>query len=143
MFTSFTVFLDVYYKLSNKQVNKHNGIPVKIFNLLLESTVFLLQSLFNRFWTTDRFPCSLKLINIVPVLKIDNPIENKSYRHVNLAADSCRDGWNVRNWSKILQSVGKSVDCVLLLALVLLSKHNYVILFWTKSIASVFVAENT
>ena len=55
--------------------------------------------------------------------------------------------WNVRNGSnliKILDSVGESVDCVLLLVLVLLlSKHNYVILFWTKSVVSVFVAEST
>ena len=64
-----------------------------------------------------------------------------------LATDSCRNEWNVRNGSnliKILDSVGESVDCVLLLVLVLLlSKHNYVILFWTKSVVSVFVAEST
>ena len=68
----------------------------------------------------------------------------KSASRIFLATDSCRDGWNIRNGSKILHSVGESVVCALLLALVLLlSKHNYVILFWTKSIASVFVAKST
>ena len=61
--------------------------------------------------------------------------------NIEWATDSCRDEWNVRNGLnlvKILHSVGESVDCVLLLVLVLLlSKYNYVILFCTKSIASV------
>ena len=43
------------------------------------------------------------------------------------ATDSCRDGWNVQNGSnvpKILHSVARRDDCVLLLVLVvLLSKH--------------------
>ena len=65
------------------------------------------------------------------------------YSHDCLATDSCRDGWNVRNRSKILNSVGESVNCVLLVFVLLLSKHNYVILFWTKSIVRVFVAEST
>ena len=49
---------------------------------------------------------------------------------MQIATDSCSDGWNVRYGSKIPHSVYGSVDYVLLFALVLLlSKHNYVILF--------------
>ena len=50
----------------------------------------------------------------------------------------------ISNVRKILLSFGERVDCVLLLVLVvLLSKHNYVILFCAKSVASVFVGEST
>ena len=82
--------------------------------------------------------CSEKLYKIIQKIVV------MEYFHSKLAdlqaTDSCRDGWNVRNGSKILHSVGENVDCVLLLALVLLlSKHNYVILFWAKSITSVLL----
>ena len=43
-----------------------------------------------------------------------------SVRVLKAATNSCRDGWNVQNELKILDSVGESVDYVLLLALVLL-----------------------
>ena len=57
-------------------------------------------------------------------------------RQLYSATDSCRDGWYVRNGlnvPNILHSVGERVDCVLLIVLVLLlSKHNYVPLNLTK-----------
>ena len=66
--------------------------------------------------------------------RISNNLNFQDLSFINMlyhtATDSCRGGRNVRNGSKILHSVGESVDCALILVLaLLLSKHNYVILF--------------
>ena len=109
---------------------------------------FRSANLLNLLTSTQVFSCEFKIFQGTYFVKYLQT--TASWRlWCSKATDSSTDGgwmiiWNRSNIRKILHSVGRRIYCVLLLVLVvLLSKHNYVISFWIKSVASVFLTEST
>ena len=60
--------------LSSKKSGTQNDIPGKIFKKWASSTAPVLQNLFNEILRTGSFPDKLKLADISPVSKKNNPL---------------------------------------------------------------------
>ena len=58
--------------------------PTKILKNCSESTVTILQNLFNKTLTDGSFPDELKLADITPIFKKDNPLDKKNYRPISV-----------------------------------------------------------
>ena len=69
--------------LNPKKATTHNNIPPKIRKSSLEATV-VLHRLFNETITKGVFPDNLKLVDVTPVFKKDDPFNKKNYRPVSV-----------------------------------------------------------
>ena len=65
--------------LNSKKSGTQNDIPAKILKKCESSTAPVLQKLFNKILRTGNFPFKLKLADITPVFKKNNPLEKGNY----------------------------------------------------------------
>ena len=66
--------------LNSKKSGTQNDIPAKILKKCTSSTAPVLQKLFNGILRTGNFPDKLKLADITPVFKKNNPLEKENDR---------------------------------------------------------------
>ena len=66
--------------LNSKKSGTQNDIPAKILKKCASSTAPVLQKLFNENLGTGNFPVKLKLADITPVFKKNNPLEKENDR---------------------------------------------------------------
>ena len=59
------------------KITTHNNIPPKILKSSYEATVNVLHKLFNETITEGVFPDKLRLANVIPVFKKDDPFDEK------------------------------------------------------------------
>ena len=64
--------------LNPKKATTHKNIPPKILKSSSEATVNILHRLFNETITKGVFPDDLKLADVTPVFKKDNPFDTKT-----------------------------------------------------------------
>ena len=72
------------HSLNSKKSDTQNNISAKILRKCASSTVPVLQKLFNEILRAGNFPDKLKLANITPVFKKNNPLEKENYRPVSV-----------------------------------------------------------
>ena len=70
--------------LNPKKATTHNNIPPKILKSSFEVTINVLHRLFNEAITKGVFPDNLKLADVTPVFKKDDPFYKKNYRPVSV-----------------------------------------------------------
>ena len=70
--------------LNSKKSGTQNDIPSKIFKKCTSSASPVLQKLLNEILRTGNFPDKLKLEDITPVIKKNNPLEKENYRPVSV-----------------------------------------------------------
>ena len=70
--------------LNPKKATTHKNIPPKILKSSSEATVNILHRLFNETITKGVFPDDLKLADVTPVFKNDDPFDKKNYRAVSV-----------------------------------------------------------
>ena len=70
--------------LNSKKSGTQNDIPAKILKKCASSTAPTLQKPFNEILITGNFPDKLKLADIIPVFKKNNPLEKENYRPVSV-----------------------------------------------------------
>ena len=70
--------------LNPKKATTHKNIPPKILKSSCEATVNVLRKLFNETITKGVFPNNLKLADVTPVFKKDDPFDKKNYRPVSV-----------------------------------------------------------
>ena len=70
--------------LNSKKFGTRNDIPGKTLKKWASSTAPLLQKLFNEILRTGNFRDKLKLADITPVFKKNNPLEKENYRLVSV-----------------------------------------------------------
>ena len=70
--------------LNPKKATTHKNIPPKILKSSSEATVNVLHRLFNETITKGVFPNNLKLADVTPVFKKDDPFDKKNYRPVSV-----------------------------------------------------------
>ena len=70
--------------LNSKKSGTQNDVPAKILKKCASSTAPALQKLFNEILRTGNFLDKLKLADITPVFKKNNPLEKENYRLVSL-----------------------------------------------------------
>ena len=71
---------DVYQEirsLNSKKSETQNDIPAKTLKKFASSAAPFLQNLFNEILRTRNFPDKLKLADITPVFKKNNPLEKR------------------------------------------------------------------
>ena len=61
-----------------------NGIPTKLLKICSESTISILQNIFNNAITECNFPKELKLAIITPIFKKGNQLDKKNYRPISV-----------------------------------------------------------
>ena len=66
--------------LNSKKSGTHNDIPAKILKKCTSLTASVLLKHFNEILRTGNFPDRLKLADITPVFKKNNPLEKENYR---------------------------------------------------------------
>ena len=72
------------HSLNSKKSDTQNNISAKILRKCASSTAPVLQKLFNEILRAGNFPDKLKLANITPVFKKNNPLEKENYRPVSV-----------------------------------------------------------
>ena len=72
------------HSLNSKKSDTQNDISAKILRKCASSTAPVLQKLFNEILRAGNFPDKLKLANITPVFKKNNPLEKENYRPVSV-----------------------------------------------------------
>ena len=78
---------DIEEELNNLNVKKSStlkNIPAKILKISRNSCSETLPDLFNKTVLTGTFPNELKLGNVTPVFKKENPLKSKKYRPVSV-----------------------------------------------------------
>lgn len=69
-----------------RNINNHStspdGIPVKLYELLIRKIAPVLVNIINHSFSTGEFPDILKNITITPIPKINCPLEEKDFRPV-------------------------------------------------------------
>ena len=70
--------------LNPKKATTHKNIPPKILKSSSEATVNILHWLFNETITKGVSPDDLKLADVTPVFKNDDPFDKKNYRPVSV-----------------------------------------------------------
>ena len=70
--------------LNSKKSDIQNDISAKILRKCASSTAPVLQKRFNEILRAGNFPDKLKLANISPVFKKNNPLEKENYRPVSV-----------------------------------------------------------
>ena len=70
--------------LNPKKATTHKNIPPKILKSSSAATVNVLHRLFNETITKSVFPNNLKLVDVTPVFKKDDPFDKKYYRPVSV-----------------------------------------------------------
>ena len=70
--------------LNSKKSGTENDIPAKILKKCASSTAPTLQKLFNEILRKGNFLDKLKLADITPVFKKNNPLEKENYRPVSV-----------------------------------------------------------
>ena len=78
---------DIEEELSNLNTIKSSrfkNIPAKILKISRNSCSETLKALFNKTVLTGNFPNELKLADVTPVFKKENPLKSKNYRPVSV-----------------------------------------------------------
>ena len=75
---------DELSNLNTKKSSKFKNIPAKILKISRNSCSETLTALFNKTVLTGNFPNELKLADVTPVFKKENPLKSKNYRPVSV-----------------------------------------------------------
>ena len=77
---------DIEQKLSNLNVKKSTfkNIPAKLLKISRNSCSEASKALFNMTVLTGNFPNELKLVDVTPVFKKEDPLKSKNYRPLSV-----------------------------------------------------------
>ena len=82
-----TAVYDIKKEIANLDVKKAStfeSIPPKVLKISTKSCSVTLESLFNDMLRSCIFPCELKLADVIPVFKKDDPLKSKNYRPISV-----------------------------------------------------------
>ena len=75
---------EVKWALESITMNKANGIPVEIFQILKDDAVKVLHSICQQIWKTQQWPQDWKQSVFIPIPKKDNTKECSNYHTIAL-----------------------------------------------------------